>query len=136
MATVNLRNNTNFFIKVDGIDGIVNTPELSDSTMIAPNNTTEDKTIEWTSTENKQIHFYTNETGDGGSVCDASLIFNSGDGVYVNRGTQTSGETIKLDADVSDTAIRVILETNGPDEKLLDWGSLNDSTVINISFNK
>jgi hypothetical protein len=136
MATVNLRNNTNFFIKVDGIDVVINSPALSVDAMIAPNSEVEDKTIQWSSLDNKQIHFYVNEMGDGGSVCDASLMFNSGDGVYVNRGTQTSGETIKLDADVSDTAIRVLLETNGPDEKLLDWELLNDSTVINISFNK
>jgi hypothetical protein len=125
MATVNLRNNTDLFVRIDGIDG-----------MIAPNSVIEDKTIQFVSSENKQIHFYLNETGDGGSVCDSSLMFNSGDGVYVNRGVQTSGGTIKLDADISDTPLRVLQETSGPDEKLLDWGSLNDSTVINLSFNK
>lgn len=136
MATINLRNNTDFFVKVDNVSGIVNTPELADNTMIAPNSTIEDKTIQWNGTDNRQIHFYTNERGDGGSVCDASIMFNVGNGVYVNRGTQTSGNTIKLDADVSDSNIRVLLETEGPDEKLLDWGSLNDSTIINLSFNK
>jgi hypothetical protein len=136
MATINLRNNTDFFVKVDGISGIVNTPELADETMIAPNGTIEDKTIQWSSVENKQIHFYTNERGDGGSICDSSLIFNVNDGVYVNRGVQTSGNTIKLNADVTDTFNRVELETEGPDQKLLDWELLNDSTVINISFNK
>jgi hypothetical protein len=136
MATINLRNNTDFFVKIDGISGIVNTPELADETMIAPNSTIEDKTIQWSSVENKQIHFYTNERGDGGSICDSSLMFNVNDGVYVNRGVQTSGNTIKLDADIFETALRVSLETDGPDEKLLDWELLNDSTVINISFNK
>jgi hypothetical protein len=136
MAKINLRNNTDFFVKVDGISGIVNTPELADQTMIAPNSTIEDKTIEWTGTDNKQIHFYTNERGDGGSICDSSLMFNVNDGVYVNRGVQTSGNIIKLDADIFETALRVSLETDGPDEKLLDWELLNDSTVINISFNK
>ena len=136
MATINLRNNTDFFVKVDNISGIVNTPPLALDVMIAPNSTTEDKTIQWESSENKQIHFYTNEMGDGGSICDASLIFKSDDGVYVNRGVQTSGNTIKLDADVSMTSNRVTLETDGPDEKLLDWSLFNDSTVINLSFNK
>jgi hypothetical protein len=136
MATINLRNNTDFFVKVDGISGIVNTPELANETMIAPNSTIEDKTIVWNGTDNKQIHFYTNETGDGGSICDSSLMFNMNDGVYVNRGVQTSGNTIKLDADVLYTSIRVELETDGPNEKLLDWELLNDSTVINLSFNK
>jgi hypothetical protein len=136
MAIVNLRNNTNFYVKVDGVDDIVNTPALTFSSMIAPNSDLEDKTIQWISNDNKQIHFYTNELGDGGSVCDASIMFNSGDGVYVNRGTQISGETIKLDADVTDSPLRVILETSGPDEKLLDWELLSDSTVINLSFNK
>jgi hypothetical protein len=136
MATINLRNNTDFFVKVDGISGIKNTPELADETIIAPNSTIEDKTIQWVSVENKQIHFYTNERGDGGSICDSSLVFNVNDGVYVNRGVQTSGNTIKLNADVTDTFKRVELETEGPNEKLLNWELLNDSTVINLSFNK
>ena len=122
MAIVNLRNNTDLFIKVDGF-----------SDVIVPNTPLDDRTFQWDSSDNKSINFFSTETCDGGVVSTSSITFVTEDGIYVNKGVNPN---VKLDADITGISARVIQESDGTNEKLLEWTEVNSSTVVNLSFNK
>ncbi len=118
---VNLRNNTNLFIKVEGFDDV-----------IVPNTPLDDRTFSWESDSNKNISFFNNEECTSLSFT-GSLTIVSNDGIFVDRGNQSS-DTIKLDADISSTALRVIQESNGTGGKLIEFNEITPDTTVNLSY--
>lgn len=120
--TVNLRNDTSLFIKVNGIEGV-----------IVPNTSDEDKTIQWFGTDNKTIEFFTTIECVGSPLGVGNLSFITNDGIYVNRG-DFSSQIVKMQADALDNLNYVVQTTNGQEQKLLDWPTDVDGTVINLSF--
>lgn len=124
-VTVNLRNNTDFFVKVTGIEEV-----------ISPNTPLEDKTIQWVSQENKQISFFTTQDCSGAPTIVGSISFVTNDGIFVDRGNITGAQSIKLMADITGTPISISqLENNGA-TKLLEWSQIDQDTVVNLSFDK
>lgn len=119
--TVNLRNNTNLYIKVEGYDDVV-----------VPNTPSDDRTFSWQSDSNKVISFYNDEQCTNLSFTGSLSLVNA-DGIYVDRGNQTA-DTVKLDADISSSALRVIQETNGTGGKLIDFGEITPTTTVNLSY--
>jgi len=124
-VTVNLRNNTDLFIKVDGIDEV-----------IVPNNEVEDKTVQWVSSENKTIRLFSTVECNTEPNFIGSLTFVENVGIFVERGFFTSGSNIELDADVTDTSNRIVQSTDEGGGKLLDWSSITSETELNLSYNK
>ena len=120
--TVNLRNDTSLFIKVNGIESV-----------IVPNTPQEDLTIQWTGTENKSIEFFPTIECNGTPLGVGNLTFITNDGIYVNRG-DFSSQIVKMQADVTDNPNYVVQTTNSQEQKLLDWPTDMDGTVINLSF--
>lgn len=118
---VNLRNNTSLFIKVEGFDDV-----------IVPNTPLDDRTFNWESDSNKVISFFTNEECTNLSFT-GSISLVSNDGIYVDRGNQASN-TIKLDADISSTALRIIQDSNGTGGKLLEFSEITPTTSVNLSY--
>ena len=121
--TVFLRNNTNFWVKVDG---------LIDT--IAPNTALDDRTYKWESMENKQISFFSTETCEGQPFLISTLSFVENDGVKVNRGDIIGDQVIKLEADCKSN--RVFQLQNGNEERLVSWEELGEESEINLVFNK
>lgn len=122
-VTVNLRNNTDFWVKVDGL---VDT--------IAPNTLEDDRTHQWVSNENKQIKFFSNTNCEGAPVLTSNLTFQSGVGIKINRGNLDGAQVIKLDADSK--GFRVLQEENGNEELLLESSLIDSECVVNLTFNK
>jgi hypothetical protein len=120
-VTVNLRNNTDFYAKVDGIVDVIN-----------PNTLLEDKTIQWVSSDNKTIKFYSTEACDTTPICSGTISFSQTEGIKVDRGDITGTQTIKLDADCK--SYRVIQESNEIAEKLIDWSEVGTDCVVNLSY--
>ena len=118
---INLRNNTSLFIKVEGFDDV-----------IVPNTPIDDRTFSWESDSNKTISFFTNEECTNLSFT-GSISLVSNDGIFVDRGNQVT-DTIKLDADISSTALRIIQETNGTGGKLLEFSEITPTTTVNLSY--
>lgn len=118
---VNLRNNTSFYIKVEGLDDI-----------IVPNTPLDDRTFSWESDNNKIISFFSNEECTNLSFTGSLTIVNN-DGIYVDRGNQLS-DTIKLDPDISSTGARVIQESNGAGGKLWEFDQITPDTTVNLSY--
>lgn len=119
-VTVNLRNNTTFFIKVNGIEEV-----------IVPNTEIEDKTIQWISTENKTIQIFNDEQCSGQPICASSLNFVTNDGIFVDRG---STNQVKMQADVTGVARSVVHDETNELEKLLEWSEIVPETTVNLSF--
>lgn len=122
-VTVNLRNDTSLFIKVNGIDGV-----------IVPNTVEEDKTIQWISTENKTIQFFNNEEANGTPVCEGSLTFVNNDGIFVKRGDFLGAQLVKMQADINGNTNVLEQSENGDAVKILEWGEIDQDTVVNLSF--
>lgn len=122
-VTVNLRNDTSLFIKVNGIDGV-----------IVPNTVEEDKTIQWISTENKTIQFFNNEEANGTPVCEGSLTFVNNDGIFVKRGDFLGAQLVKMQADINGNTNVLEQSENGGAVKILEWGEIDQDTVVNLSF--
>jgi hypothetical protein len=122
-VTVNLRNNTTFFIKVNGIDEV-----------IVPNSEIEDKTIQWISTENKTIQIFDNEEANNTPICQGSLNFVTNDGIFVDRGNFTGAQFVKMQADITGTVNVILQEENGTGGKLLEWSEIDPETTVNLSF--
>ena len=120
---VNLRNNTTFFIRVNGVEEI-----------IVPNSEIEDKTIQWVSTENKTIEIFDNETCSGQPICVSNINFLNNDGIFVNRGNFNGSPLVKMQADVTGVSENVFHEESNQLEKLLDWSEIVTDTTVNISF--
>jgi len=120
---VNLRNNTTFFMKVNGVDEI-----------ITPNSEIEDKTIQWVSTENKNIEIFDNETCTGQLICVSVLNFVNNDGIFVNRGDFNGAPLVKMQADVIGEAENIIHESSNQLDKLLEWSEIVADTTVNLSF--
>lgn len=124
-VTVNLRNNTDFFIKVTGIEEV-----------IAPNTPIEDKTIQWVSQDNKQISFFPTVECSGVPSIDGSISFVTNDGIFVDRGNISGVQSVKLSADITGTAHSVTQTENNGGGKLLGWELIDEDTVVNLSFDK
>jgi hypothetical protein len=122
-VTVNLRNNTTFFIKVNGIEEV-----------IVPNTEIEDKTIQWVSTENKAIQIFNDEQCSGQPICTGSLNFVTNDGIFVDRGSFDGAPSVKMQADVTGVAGNIIHEQSNQLEKLLEWSEIDPDTTLNLSF--
>lgn len=120
--TVNLRNDTSLFMKVNGI-----------AEVIIPNTPQEDKTIQWEGTENKVIEFFPTVECVGTPLGVGNLTFITNDGIFVNRGDFAT-QIVKMQADVEGNPNYIIQTTNEQEQKLLDWPSDINSTVINLSF--
>jgi hypothetical protein len=118
---VNLRNNTSLYIKVEGFDDV-----------IVPNVPLDDRTFSWESDNNKVISFFSNEECTNLSFTGSLTLVNN-DGIYVDRGNQSS-DTVKLDADISSTAARVIQESNGTGGKLWEFSQITPDTTVNLSY--
>jgi len=122
-VTVNLRNNTDFWVKVNGVDET-----------IQPNTPLDDRTYQWISLENKSINFFENNTCEGAPVFTSTLTFEENSGIKINRGNLSDDLSIKLDADSK--GFRVFQQHNGPDELLLEWSLIDDDCVVNLDFKK
>ena len=120
---VNLRNNTTFFMKVNGIEET-----------IVPNSELEDKTHQWISTDNKNIQIFDNETCSGEPICTGNLIFNTGDGIYVDRGNFSGAQLVKMQADITEKAENIIQVENTGSQKLHDWAEITPETTVNLSY--
>jgi hypothetical protein len=121
-VTVNLRNNTTFFIKVNGIDEV-----------IVPNSEIEDKTIQWISTENKNIQIFDSEEVNN-LICQGSLNFVTNDGIFVDRGDINGAQLVKMQADITGAGNVILQEENGTGGKLLEWSEIDPETTVNLSF--
>lgn len=124
-VTVNLRNNTDLFIKVDGIDEV-----------IVPNTELEDKTIQWVSSENKTIKLFPTVECNTQPNLSGSISFVQNDGIFIERGSLNNGSNVELEADVSELPIKIIQTTNEGGGKLLEWSLITSETVINLTYNK
>jgi hypothetical protein len=122
-VTVNLRNDTSLFIKVNGIDEV-----------IVPNSEVEDKTIQWISIENKTIQIFDNEACNGAPVCQGSLNFVTNDGIFVDRGDFSGAQLVKMQADVLGKTEVILQIENGGGGKLLEWAEITSDTVLNLTF--
>ena len=122
-VTVNLRNNTDLFIKVDGIDEV-----------IVPNTELEDKTIQWVSSENKTIKLFPTVECNTQPNLSGSISFVQNDGIFIERGSLNNGSNVELEADVSE--LPIIQTNNEGGGKLLEWSLITSETVINLTYNK
>lgn len=118
MATLNVRNESNRFIKL-----------LNDSYVHKPSGATEDVTVQLTGvTSDKTFNVFSDE------ACTISLglfrvLFKTNDGVYLNLGNIAGN---KLFGDVNfGLGIEVIESSEG---KLIDWADLSSSSVMNITL--
>lgn len=118
---VNLRNNTSLYIKVEGFDDI-----------IVPNTPLDDRTFSWESDNNKVISFFLNEECTNLSFTGSITLVNN-DGIFVDRGNQTT-DTIKLDADISSSVLRLLQESNGTGGKLMEFNEITPDTTVNLSY--
>lgn len=124
-VTVNLRNNTDLFIKVDGIEEV-----------IVPNSEIEDKTIQWVSNENKSIRLFPTIECNTQPNISGSISFVENDGIFVERGILSTGSNVELDADITDSSFRIVQNTDDGGGKLLDWSLINPQTEVNLAYNK
>lgn len=122
-VTVNLRNNTTFFMRVNGIEEI-----------IVPNSEIEDKTHQWVSTDNKTIQIFDNESCSGMPICEGNLSFITNDGIYVDRGNFSGAQLVKMQADITEKAENIIQVENAGSQKLHDWADVTPETIVNLSF--
>lgn len=118
---VNLRNNTSLYIKVEGFEDVV-----------VPNTPLDDRTFSWESDSNKVISFFTNEECTNLSFTGSLSLVNN-DGIYVDRGNQTAN-SIKLDADISSSFLRIVQESNGTGGKLMEFSEITPDTTVNLSY--
>ena len=122
-VTVNLRNNTDFWVKVDGLNEV-----------IAPNSLLDDRTYQWISSENKSIKFFPTVECQGTPVLISTLKFQENVGIKVHRGELSGAQVVKLDADSK--GFRVIQEENSVEEVLLEWLKIGSECVVNLNYNK
>ena len=116
MATINVRNESNRFIKLQ-----------NDSFIHKPADSIEDFTVELTNvSEDKIFNVYSDEAC-GVFVGAFKVLFKTNDGVYLNL-TNVPGNKLKGDINF-DSHIEV---SALGEEKLLDWGLLNSSSIINV----
>ena len=122
-VTINLRNNTDWWVKVDGLDET-----------IAPNTPLDDRTYQWVSTENKQIKFFSSQDCDGSPIMISTLNFEENVGIKVRRGDLDGAQVVFLDADSK--GFRVVQEGNSVEEVLLVWEQIDSECVVNLNYNK
>lgn len=118
MATINSRNESNKFIKLE-----------NDSFVHKPADATEDITVELTDvTSDKIFNIYSDEAC-GVFLGTFKVIFRANDGVYLYL--SNVGDN-KLKGDINfEFNIEVSSES---EEKLLDWVNLNPSSIINVTL--
>lgn len=118
MATLNVRNQSNKFIKLN-----------NDSFVHKPSGNTEDVTVEFTNVTSDKIFNVYSEEACTNFLGIFKVIFRINDGVYLNLANINGN---KLDAD-HDFGWNIEIGSNS-EGKLLDWSSLNSSTVINVTL--
>ena len=121
--TINLRNNSTFFIKVNGIDEV-----------IVPNTPLQDKTIQWISNDTKQISVFSTSACTAPAICQGSLTFQTNVGIFVERGPITGTQSIKLQSDITSSNISMTQVDNDSGGKLIDWSDIDETKAINLSF--
>lgn len=118
MATINSRNESNKFIK-----------QVGENFVHKPSGATEDITLEILNvTTNKTFNIYSDEAC-ANLLGNFAVIFKPNDGVYISL---SNIPTVKLEGDINHSNNLTV--TSGVEEKLLDWGFLNSSTVINTTL--
>lgn len=122
-VTINLRNNTSFFMTVSGIEGV-----------IAPNSNIEDKTIQWISNENKTIKVFSTSACTIPAICSGTLTFQPNVGIFVERGPISGTQSVRLEADVYHTLNQLTQSDNDSGGKLIDWSDIDEANEINLSF--
>lgn len=123
--TINLRNNTNFFIKISGNEQV-----------IEPNSNLEDKTIQWTSSVGSEIKVYQTIECNTTPICVGNIQITPNSGIFVDRGDITGAQTIILEANVEKTHTSLTQSINGTGGKLLDWSDVTSETEVTLCFNK
>lgn len=121
--TVNLRNNTDWWVKVDGLEET-----------IAPNTPTDDRTYQWISNQNKAIKFFPTAECEGNPLLISTLTFQENVGIKVHRGELNGAQVVILDADSK--GLRVVQAENGNEQLLLEWSQIDNECVVNLNFNK
>ena len=118
MATLNVRNQSNKFITL-----------LNDSFVHKPASEIEDITVEITDVTSDKIFNIFSDEACSNFLGLFKVIFRANDGVYLvleNIGG------LKLDGDFDFASnIEVLPSTDG---KLLDWGVLTTSTILNVTL--
>jgi hypothetical protein len=118
MATINVRNESNEFIKLDG-----------DSYVHKPSDSIEDLTNEFLNiSSDLTFNVYSDEECVN-FIDNFKIIFRIEDGVYLNLGNFTS-KVLEGDLDYKSNIELVPNE----EQKLLDWNLLSSSSVINLRF--
>jgi hypothetical protein len=118
MATLNLRNESNKFVKLQ-----------DDSFIHKPSGETEDVTVELTGVNSDKIFNAYSDEDCGVFVGTFKVLFRNNDGVYLSI-TNLSGNKLKGDVDFASN-IEIM---DGGEEKLLDWSDLNDSKIFNVTL--
>lgn len=116
MATLNVRNESNRFIKLQ-----------NDAFIHKPSGGTEDITVEITDVTSDKIFDVYSDEACGIFLGTFKLLFKANDGVYLNL-SNIVGNKLKGDHDYA-WNIEVFSDS---EEILLDWDSLNSSTIFNV----
>lgn len=118
MATLNVRNESNKFIKL-----------LNDSYIHKPSDNTEDVTVELLDvTSDKIFNIYSDESC-GVFLGVFKVIFRGNDGLYLNL-ENIDGSKLSGDHNFG-SGIEILANS---EDKLLDWDLLNSSSVINVTL--
>jgi hypothetical protein len=118
MATINVRNESNRFIKLQ-----------NESFIHKPADAIEDITVELTDVTSDKIFNVYSDEGCGIFLGTFKVLFRVNDGVYLNL-SNFDGNKLKGDVNF-DSNIEVYVDS---EEKLLDWVMLNASSVINVTL--
>lgn len=116
MAILNVRNESNRFIKLE-----------NDTFIHKPSGDTEDITVEITDVTSDKIFNVYSDEACGIFLGTFKLLFKANDGVYLNL-SNIAGNKLKADYDFS---WNLEVSSDG-EELLLDWDSLNSSTIFNV----
>jgi len=121
--TVNFRNNTRFFIKINGIDKV-----------IVPNDEIEDITYQWFTSENKTIEVFSTVECLEPKLCSGTLTFVENSGCFFDRGNLGDSQIIKTQVDITLTPNILLQDSDNGGGKLCEWDALNENTDINVSY--
>ncbi len=116
MATINVRNESNRFIKLQ-----------NDSFIHNPSSEIEDITVELLNVNEDKIFNVYSDEGCGIFLGTFKILFRVNDGLYLNL-SNVAGNKLKGDFDFGPN---VEVSAQG-EEKLMDWSILNSSSVINV----
>lgn len=118
MATLNVRNESNKFIKL-----------LNDSYVHKPSGDTEDVTVELLDVSSDKIFNIYSDESCNSFLGLMKILFKVGDGVYINLENIVGN---KIEGDFNFGSNVEVLA--GSEEILLSWSELNSSTIINVTL--